>query len=66
MERLDLICKCDHKKEYHYKKTRTEFAFCAFCKYTWDTREECKHDFIADNLKYLEMLSKEKEVADLK
>jgi hypothetical protein len=62
MERFDLECLCGHSKETHYGKWHYAMAryrgscsfmgcFCFLYK--------------PDNLKYLEMLSKEKEVADL-
>jgi len=52
-------CKtCGHNKEFHYEQIDEEWGnLCTLCKYNWDTRDECEHDFIPDNLKYLESLS---------
>ena len=65
MERFDLDCICNHKRNEHtasmsYSDSKdacasfdNDFAICHCSK------------FKLDNLKYLEILSKEKEVADL-
>jgi len=59
MERDDLICKCGHSYNWHLHFTEGPFGACLTGK-----RYHCDK-FIPDNLKYLEMLSEEKEVADL-
>jgi hypothetical protein len=62
MERFDLICKCSHKDSFHIRETIG--TRCKFCINGPNSRHW--HEFKRDNLKYLEMLSEEKEVADLK
>jgi hypothetical protein len=68
MERSDLDpCCCGHPRLEHEPTDRPDNPpgelFCDRCCGKGDTSW---HDFKLDNLKYLEMLSKEKEVADLK
>jgi hypothetical protein len=67
MERSNLICQfCQHTAEAHkdlyHDNTFLNTNFCVMC----ESYKPQVHVFKQDNLKYLEMLSKEKEVADLK
>ena len=63
MERFRLECLCGHMKRAHYGYPPKVPHHCSFC-YN-EKRVNALHTFRQDNLKYLEMLSKEKEVADL-
>jgi len=73
---LDFICKCGHANFAHLAPLRVKFrnTWNAFiCRTLIAAKNDstmkrayCACDkFQRDNLKYLEMLSKEKEVADL-
>jgi hypothetical protein len=66
MERFNLVCKCGctYRKHWTYANPNSYTEMCegSLLGHKWD--EHCKR-FKLDNLKYLEMLSKEKEVADL-
>jgi hypothetical protein len=51
MEQSFLVCNCSHFKKFHLNYNGCMHCVCMY--------------FIPNNLKYLEMISKEKEVADL-
>ena len=74
MERVSIIdlnppCVCGH--DFHNHRSTYSFASPTVCKECYRDNESGGdslfpyHLFKLDNLKYLEMLSKEKEVADL-
>jgi hypothetical protein len=64
VERFDLDCRCGHLIKDH------GISGCFVCyeglAKDLSRYDKGRHNFKLDNLKYLEMLSKEKEIADLK
>jgi hypothetical protein len=65
MEEFDLVCICKHN--YNSHQVKNDFyrvSFCKLCPWNPFPGISHEHEFKLDNLKYLEMLSNEKEVAD--
>ena len=66
MERSDLICTCGcrYNRHWTYENPQSNGEMCLGTPFgnSWDSH--CTR-FKLDNLKYLEMLSKEREVANL-
>jgi len=54
-----MICKCGHKESSH-SPIKSDTDFCYTCHEYKGYLEAC-HNFIPDNLKYLEMKALEKE-----